>query len=97
MDNKCQVTLWPCEEDMDSRCLQNRPCPSHEPKKHSLKFYPQHTLKMVCPECGNLDGPGGSWLLNGELAYGATGRWPCECGYEIDGKYMRDYQGPDPF
>jgi hypothetical protein len=85
----CNVVMWPGEEGVDTTCYQPFPCPSHQPKKYYLKNFPNSVLTMMCPKCGKADGPGGTWLLDGELAYGGTGRWPCKCGYEITGKLFK--------
>ena len=85
----CQITLWPSEEGMDPRCGYEMPCPSHNVKEHTLLKYKEHALIVVCPKCGEKDGPGGSWMLNGELAYGNS-RWGCsKCRYRIEGKLMK--------
>jgi len=88
MAEKCEIVLWPSEEGHDPRCGNERPCFSHEPKQWNLKYCPDHIISIECPKCGNKEGPGGVWLLNGELSYG-VGRWPCECGYRIEGKYLK--------
>lgn len=88
IDNNCNVYMWPGEEGVDTRCGSPRPCPSHEFKKYAILKYPQHIMHIMCPKCGVSKGPGGMWLLNGELSYG-NGRWPCKCGYEIPGTLFK--------
>lgn len=91
MSNRCSIFLWPCEDGMDPECGQELPCPSHQPKVYNLTHHKESVLSMPCPKCKRQDGPGGVFLLNGELAYGGTGRWPCKCGYHLgEGKIMKE-------
>ena len=91
MTETCNVQMWPADEYGDATCGETKPCHSHNYKEWYLAKFPEgNYLKITpCPYCGG-DGPGGVWLLNGELSYG-NGRWECkDCFKGIEGKLFKD-------